>query len=444
MLRKSLTFRITFLSGIWIIMALLGTGLLLTSFYRDHIAGHYDAHVLMHMEEMVAAAHLAPDGALQLAYPPSDPRFNIEHSGWYWEIRHRDQVMAASPSLLGARMNLDSEKSADQSGTMVLTGPDGNPIRVQAMRIPAGIPGEQLLLLASAPVMGIRDDVADVAEHMVLSFSLLAAGLILAVVVQIRIALRPIAAISTGISNIHLGAADKMAGDFPPDVQPLVDELNNLLDHNSVILRRARNQLGDLAHSVKNPLTVIKNEAHAMDSSKGELILQQTNDIAASMDHHLSRARAFGNTNVLGCRARVRGVAEDLVFAMQRIYKDRNLEFDLSGTGKCAVRCEAQDLEEMLGNLLDNACKWANKEVVIHCSWVRGHCYICVEDDGPGIPKDEIGRVLQRGQRLDESKQGHGLGLGIVQDLVELYSGTLKLSRSNLGGLRAELGLPGA
>lgn len=444
MFNKSLTSRIIVLSGIWIIMALIGTGALLINFYRDHIEQHYDAHVQMHMEEMVSAARLLPDGSLDLAHPPSDPRYQVTDSGWYWEILHRGNVLAKSPSLGDTRIDLGGINSAEHAGTHVVDGPDGNPLRIQTMQTSAGIPGEHLLLVASAPMMGIRDDVIDVAKHMAISFSLLALGLLAAVFLQIRIALRPVAAISKEISDIHLGTADKMTGDFPRDVQPLADELNNLLDHNSMLLRRARNQLGDLAHSIKNPLTVINNEARAMSSKKGDLILSQTADIASSVDHHLSRARAFGTTNVLGSRAKVRAVAEDLEFALKRIYKDRGLEFDLSGLSACTVRCEVQDLEEMLGNLMDNACKWAKSRVIVHCRLDGGRCHLLVEDDGPGIPEDEISRVLQRGQRLDESREGHGLGLGIIQDIVEMYSGKLTLGRSGYGGLSAELNLPGA
>lgn len=425
-------------------MALIGTGALLMGFYRDHIEQHYDAHVQMHMEEMVSAARLLPDGSLDLSYPPSDPRYQVAHSGWYWEIRHAGSVLAKSPSLGDTKINLGNIYTAEHAGTHVITGPDGSPLRVQTMQIPAGIPGEHLLLVASAPMMGIRDDVIDVAEHMAVSFSLLALGLLVAVVLQIRIALRPIEAISTGIGDIHLGTADKLQGDFPRDVQPLVDELNNLLEHNSMLLRRARNQLGDLAHSIKNPLTVINNEARTMKSERGKLILAQTADIASSVDHHLSRARAFGTTNVLGSRAKVKNVAEDLEFALKRIYKNRDLEFDLSGLGTCSVRCEGQDLEEMLGNLMDNACKWAKSRVIVHCRGEVDRCLLYVEDDGPGIPDDEMERVLQRGQRLDESREGHGLGLGIIQDIVEMYSGKLTLGRSGYGGLSAELNLPGA
>ena len=226
-------------------------------------------------------------------------------------------------------------------------------------------------------------------------------------------------------------------------MQPLVDELNNLLDHNAVLLKRARNRLGDLAHSVKNPLTVIKNEARNLEPAQRDLITQQTSDISRNVDHYLTRARMFGTEKVLGARSEVKPVIEDLVYAMQRLYQERELEFDSTGLESCWFRGERQDLEEMLGNLLDNACKWARQRVYVHC---RGGdddlLVLAVEDDGPGIPDEERALVMRRGHKLDESKPGHGQGLGIVKDIADLYGGSLKLMRSRFGGLLAELVLP--
>lgn len=301
-----------------------------------------------------------------------------------------------------------------------------------------------MLLLASAPHMRIEDDAIDIAEHMLVSFVVLGIGLLIAVVSQVRLALKPLHAISTGISEIHEGKAESMQEKFPEEVQPLVDELNNLLEHNAVLLKRARNQLGNLAHSIKNPLTVINNEAQNLDESKRALILDQANDISRSVDHYLFRARASGADSVLGARASIKSVAEDLTFAMQRLYKDRKLEINNSALGNCLFRGESQDLEEMLGNLMDNACKWANKRVSVSCKSQLNRCVLTVEDDGPGIPEDQLEKVLERGQQLDESMQGHGLGLGIVQDMADLYGGRLSFKRSSLGGLSAELELPGA
>ena len=442
-MRKSLALRIVVLTAFWIVLALIATGTLLWSFYQSHIEEHYDAHVRMHMEEMVAAARLNPDGSLSLAYAPSDPRYQVLHSGWYWEIRHHGRTLARSPSLGAESIPLPERLPSEEATPLAIHGPDGLDLRVQTRLVPAGLAGEQLLLISSAPLGRISDDVSHIIEHMVPTLALLAAVLLIAVVFQVRIALRPIREISNGISAIHEGRSDRIKGEFPVEVRPLVDELNNLVEHNSTLLRRARNQLGDLAHSIKNPLTVINNEARSMHSEQGQLILARAADIAESVEHHLTRARAFGSANVLGSRVKVRPVAEDLVFALQRIYQQRQLKFDLDDVKGCVVRCEAQDLEEMLGNLMDNACKWAKSRVVVHCGPIDGHTLITVEDDGPGIPEGEISRVMQRGQRLDESTQGHGLGLGIIQDIAELYEGNLALEASELGGLRAHLTLPG-
>ena len=261
---------------------------------------------------------------------------------------------------------------------------------------------------------------------------------------QIRLALRPLRDIRDGIGEIREGKTAKLHEDFPDEIQPLVSELNNLIDHNAVLLKRARNRLGDLAHSIKNPLTVINNEAHTLDPDQRNLIVDQTNDIERSEDHYLSRARATGIDSVLGARAHVKSVAEDLAFAMKRIYKDRNLEIDFSGLGSCSFRGEAQDLEEVLGNLMDNACKWAESRVIVHCSSREDRLSIVVEDDGPGIPEEELETVVQRGHRLDETTPGHGLGLNIVKEIVDIYGGKITFSRSGYGGLLVGLDLPGA
>lgn len=444
MLTKSLTLRIIILSGFWIILALVLTAMLLLYYYRDHIAKHYDAHVFMHLEEMVAASHLTDDGELRLSAYPSDPRYDILYSGWYWEIRYHGKVLRRSHSLGGETLDLGHLQVMEGTRIHEIVGPREEPLRIQTLEIPGGPAGERLMLVATAPMLGIKDDVIDIAEHMLISFMLLAAVLILAVVLQVRLALRPLTAVSKGIAAIRDGKAEKLRGEYPREVEPLVNELNNLLEHSMVLLKRARNQLGDLAHSIKNPLTVINNEANAMPAEQKQLILKQTGDIASSVDHYLSRARVFGTENVLGARSQVKSIVEDLTFVMKRIHGDRNLEFDLSGLGHCSFRGESQDLEEMVGNLLDNASKWASKRVIVTCKFRSQRVRLAVEDDGPGISELKTEMVLTRGNKLDESVAGQGRGLGIVRDIVELYGGSLTLSRSGYGGLCAELDLPGA
>jgi len=425
-------------------MALVITALLLGYFYRDHIVRHFDEHVSIHLEELVEASAFSPDGTFALTSYPSDPNFHDLNSGWYWEIRQTGTILKRSPSLGNDSLNLGQIEPGTSVTVSEITGPDDEMLRVQAVKFKLDPAHGPLVFIASAPMTGITDDVLDYSNHILLSFLVLGTGLLLAVVLQVRVALKPLHAISTGIGDVREGEASKLPQDFPKDVQPLVDELNNLLEHNTILLKRARNQLGDLAHAVKNPLTVINNEAHNMEPLQKELITLQTSEINKNVDHYLSRARAFGTENVLGSRSRIKTVVADLVYAMQRIHQDRGLEYDFSRLEECWFRGESQDLEEMVGNLLDNACKWAKSQVVIHCKTDNDRIRLAVEDDGPGIPEEFLEDVIQRGRKLDDSKPGHGQGLGIVNDIADLYGGILKLRKGQSGGLRAELDLPAA
>ena len=443
-LTNTLAFRIIALSGIWIFIALVVTAVMLVSNHRDHTAQHYDAHVAMHLEELTGASHFESDGSFSLAFDPSDPRYSDLHSGWYWEVQQAGKTLQSSISLGQESLSLKNKTPTADVVIYEMTGPEKENLRVHVVEITIDPNQEPLVFLATAPMGGITEDVADYSNHIILGFLALGLGLLLAVVLQVRVALKPLKAISTRISEIRAGRADKLPEDQLEDVQPLVDELNNLLDHNAVLVKRARNQLGDLAHSVKNPLTVINNAAQSMDAEQKELILRQAKDISRSVDHYLSRARTYGTEKVLGSRYSIRTATEDLVYAMQRIYQERDLDFDLSRLKGCWFKGEGQDLEEMLGNLLDNACKWAKGRVRIGCGTYDARLEILVEDDGPGIANDEYENVIRRGRRLDESKPGHGQGLGIVKDICALYGGQLILSRSELGGLQAKLELPSA
>jgi signal transduction histidine kinase len=441
---NSLAFRIITFSGVWILVTLILTASLLVYFYLEHSAQHYDEHVTMHLEELLEASGFTPEGTFRLTFQPSDPRYHDLNSGWYWEVRQSEKTLMRSPSLGTSILAMGDVQAGKSPVVYEITGPSQEPLRVRVLAVEYEPGAEPLVFLASAPMTGVQDDVLNYSNHVIASFLVLGIGLLLAVVLQVRVALQPLKAISTGISDIREGKASKLDESYLADVQPLVDELNNLLEHNAVLLKRARNRLGDLAHSVKNPLTVIKNEAHNMEPEQKELIIQQTSDISRNVDHYLTRARTFGTEKVLGSRSEIRPVVEDLIYAMRRLYQDRDLEYDISCANECWFRGEGQDLEEMMGNLIDNASKWAKSRVLIHGESDHVHLVLVVEDDGPGIPEEEIEEVMNRGHRLDESKPGHGQGLGIVKDIAELYGGSLTLGHGNLGGLRAELVLPAA
>jgi signal transduction histidine kinase len=443
-MRRSLTARIILLSIFWIAIALLATALLFGRLYRDHIEEHYDAHVFTHVEELVAAIETSPEGDRKLHSQPTDPRFHQLNSGWYWEVLEAGEPLEKSPSLGENQLDLTSLSMAENHDVQTVYGPNQQKLRAQVIHTTYPHDVGSLTFVATAPVMQITDDVHDFVFHIFISFLVLGIGLSLAVVVQVQVALRPLKAIRSAISDVQAGKIQRLPQDFPSDVQPLVNELNFLLDHNEMLLKRARSQLGDLAHAVKNPLTVIRNEARSMESKQGQLILDQSHVMAGSIDHCLSRARIYGKRDAIGYRTSVESVIDDLVYAVRHIYQDRGIEIQHSGTGKHWFRGEAQDLEEMAGNLIDNACKWAKSQVVVQCVTEQNRLVLAVEDDGPGIAGEDMKDVMQRGRKLDESHAGHGQGLGIVKDIAGLYGGTVKLSRSPLGGLRAELDLPAA
>jgi signal transduction histidine kinase len=443
-MNKSLTKRIITLSIFWIVIALVATAVLLGRFYLDHIEEHYDAHVFTHVEELVASVETSPDGSLTLTRQPTDPRFYRENSGWYWEILSGDESLERSLSLGDGRLDLSQIVFEENHNIQMVNGPGGERLRAHVVHVSYPHERGSITIAATAPEMQIKDDVHDFYAHIITSFLVLGVGLSVAVVMQVYLALRPLKAIQTAISDIRAGKTERLPREFPKDVQPLVDELNFLLDHNETLLKRARNQLGDLAHSVKNPLTVIRNEARDVPGKQGKLILEQSHVMANNIDHYLSRARIYGKQDAIGYRTSVKSVIDDLSFAVSHIHKDRNIEVKMLCLDDKWFRGEAQDLEEMAGNLIDNAFKWAAREVTVSCASNQNRLSLIIEDDGPGIAEEELETITRRGRRLDENTPGHGHGLGIVEDIANLYGGSLRLGRSELGGLKAQLDLPAA
>jgi signal transduction histidine kinase len=441
---KSLTNRIITLSVFWIVIALVATAVLLGRFYLQHIEEHYDAHVFTHVEELVAAVETRPDGEILLTRQPTDPRFYREGPGWYWEVLSGDQSLEQSTSLDGGRLDLSEVVFEENHDVQTVYGPGRQKLRAHVVHVSYPHEPGSLTIVATAPEMAIKDDVHDYYAHIIISFLVLGIGLSVAVVMQVSVALKPLKAIQSAISDIKAGKTERLPREFPKDVQPLVDELNFLLDHNETLLKRARNQLGDLAHSVKNPLTVIRNEARSLPGKQGQLILEQSHVMANNIDHYLSRARIYGKQDAIGYRTSVKSVIDDLSFAVEHIHKERGIEIKQECMEDRWFRGEAQDLEEMAGNLIDNAFKWAKSRVVLKCDSDHNTLVLTIEDDGPGIAEEELKTITRRGRKLDERSPGHGHGLGIVEDIANLYGGSLKLGRSEMGGLRAELSLPAA
>lgn len=278
--------------------------------------------------------------------------------------------------------------------------------------------------------------------------SVLVVVLMIVGLIQISRGVSPIAQLRHRLAAIHRGTARRMDGDFPSEVQPLVNDLNALLAERDRVVERAQAKAGDLAHTLKTPLAVLLQEAEAADRAGhadiASAIRQQVDRMQRQMDYHLAHARAAASGAAPGTRCDVSEAAEGLARTLRRLYADRRITIQLSVPEGTAARTEQADLEEMLGNLLDNACKWAASRVSLTTSQADATLVITVDDDGVGVEEGLLESVLQRGVRADETAPGSGFGLAIVRDLAEVYGGTIALSRSPLGGLRATLTLPAA
>jgi signal transduction histidine kinase len=270
-------------------------------------------------------------------------------------------------------------------------------------------------------------------------------GLVAATFFQVRFGLSPLRAIRQSLAAIRSGEAEKLEGELPLEIKPLQQELNALIQSNREIVERARTHVGNLAHALKTPLSVIGNEARAQEGPLADKVVEQAEIMHTQITHHLDRARVAARSSVIGDVTDVSSVLQALKRTLDRIYQQRGLELELVTIPGLKFQGEKQDLEEMVGNLLDNACKWARSKVSTsaECDGAARFTVI-VDDDGPGLTKAERERAVKRGQRLDESKPGSGLGLAIVADLAHLYKGRLELEQSPQGGLRARLELPAA
>jgi signal transduction histidine kinase len=279
------------------------------------------------------------------------------------------------------------------------------------------------------------------------SFLLLGLGLIGAILVQVRIGLLPLRQVSEALARIRDGKARRLDGRFPTEIAPLAAELNSLIQHSEEVVGRARTHVSNLAHFLKTPLSVLaaEAEAHEKDSDAGplaEMVKRQVFSMRRQVDHYLSRARAAGSLDVLGNRTQVSAVLEDLSRVIARIHAARHIAIDAQCDDGIYFRGERQDLEEMLGNLIDNACKWALAQVKVRCEKAGARLTLTVEDDGPGLSAEQRMLVGERGERLDESVPGSGLGLAILRDISKLYGGFFSLDASPMGGLLARLELP--
>ena len=286
---------------------------------------------------------------------------------------------------------------------------------------------------------------------MAITLAIFGIGLIAATLIQTRWGLRPLDRVRGALSELRSGKRARIEGDFPAEISPLVNELNAVLESNQEVVDRARTQVGNLAHALKTPLSVVINEARASRDPASLKIVEQTELMRRQVNHYLDRARIAAQSDVIGVVTEVEPVVDRLVRVMSRLHDERGIKLISDVPDGARFRGEQQDFEEIVGNLVDNACKWARTKVAVTARYRPpegiddlGLLELRIDDDGPGLTETEIDAVTARGHRLDETKPGSGLGLSIVSDLVTMYRGRLSLDRARMGGLCAIVELPAA
>ena len=437
----SLTRRILVIAALWITALLFLGGFALDRVLTASIVRNFDDQLEYVLNSMIAASEIGPDGEVRFNRPPADQRFIEPYSGVYFQISGTGADTFPSRSLWDRRLRV-SDRHRDLNVHVYDSNEfAGEPLRIAERDVL--LPGSKLwwrFQVAQSREM-IDAQIRQLRSTLFWSFLALGIGLLILAALQTLYGLWPLRRVRQDVAAIRSGAKTRITEDFPNEVRPLTDEINQLLAHSEEQAEEARRHAGNLAHALKTPLTVITNAATADAPDLADTVCREATVMRRQVDHHLARARAIGRRASAHARSSVWESAEAVQRAVDRLYED--VTVDIAGDKKAEVRVERQDLDEMIGNLIENAAKYGGGRVFVTVERNDSVIDILVEDDGPGIPEQQREAIFQRGARLDTDKPGTGLGLAIVRDVAEIYGGRITLEESeDLGGLLARLSLP--
>lgn len=450
----SLRFRLLAATVVALSAALVLAGLLLAGLFRDHVMRQFEAALTTQLDQITARLALDAEGQPQIdGQRLSDPRWDKPYSGLYWQVdrvspdgqtRH---AVLRSRSLWDDSLALQADALVDsQRHVHPGTGPLQRPLlmveRTVRLEQDAGVGWRLVVASDLAPT---EQAVRDFNRSLALSLAGLGLLLVLAALAQVTVGLAPLKALQRALNRVRAGTDARLQGNFPDELQPLVHDFNTVLEHNAQATARARTQAGNLAHALKTPLAVMGQVASDPGARETlpALVSEQVALAQRQLNWHLARARAAATQGLPGQRTAVGPVLDGLLRVMGKVHAERALDWRApASAGAIWFAGESQDLQEMLGNLLDNAGRWARQTVAVGVQQRNERLQITIDDDGPGIAPQRRTAALTRGVRLDESAPGSGLGLHIVAELSGLYGGSVELSDAPLGGLRVQLNLP--
>ena len=459
---RSLRFRLLAVTVAGVTVAVVLAGFVLSELFREHVQRQFEAALVQQLDQVTARLEFDAQGQPAIAAQAlSDPRWLKPYSGLYWQVdamapdgRDRTGVLR-SRSLWDTSLTLQVDALADGAVHVhEVAGPQGAPLLVLERTLrTGGMDAARWRLIVAADLQATQAATAQFTRVLALSLATLLVLLAAAAWAQVAVGLRPLHALQRGLQDVQQARTTQLQGVFPAEVQPLVDDFNAVLARNAEVVERARTQAGNLAHALKTPLTVLENAAREPAPSDGAalaaltaLVHDQVQVARRHIDWHLARSRVAASAHLPGQRTALEPVVAGLVRVMNKVHAGRGVDIAVClPDTPLFFAGEAQDLQEMLGNVLDNACKWAHSTVRLRAQAPGGQplrLVVSVEDDGPGIGAAQRAQALDRGVRLDETVPGSGLGLAIVHDLASMYGGRLELDSAALGGLRVVLTLP--
>ncbi len=437
----SLARRMIAIAALWISVLLIGGGFALDRVLTGAITRNFDSSLEYVLIAMIRSSEIGPDGEVRLVEPLGDQRFLEPYSGLYWQISGGEQEPYRSRSLWERSLKAPTPHIDDQIHTY-----DSNQFPDEELRVLERnviLPGSKVswrYQIAQSRV-ALDAQVGAVRATLIPSLALLGLGLIILAALQTFYGLWPLRHIRRAIAAMRGGQNRRVDAPLPLEVQPMVDELNALLAHNEKQAEEARLHAGNLAHALKTPLTVLLNSATSQTSPLADTVRREAATMQRQVEHHLARARAVGRRGAAQARANVRDSVDSVSRAVGLLYPDARL--DATGDRQLIARVERQDLDELVGNLLENAAKYGGGSVFVTIQRDGAMAEILIEDDGAGISPADRTRIFDRGVRLDSGKPGTGLGLAIVRDVAEIYGGSIALEESeDLGGLLVRLRLP--
>jgi signal transduction histidine kinase len=440
---KLRSFKARLLAGtaVWLMLALVAAGLALSLAFRRSVELAFDERLRSLLTAVIAALEVPPSGDAVMTRAIPEPRFERAYSGWYWQVTDGENHIR-SRSLWDEVLGLEAIGQESDVRNDIY-GPRHELLRVvdRQLRFPSRSRPIRVAVAASMAELQREIDAFD--RLLLVSLAILGMGLALAVAVQVGYGLRPLRRLAEELEAVRSGRSKRLRQEYPHEVGSLVTAMNDVLEHDTRLIERARTHVGDLAHALKTPLSILSAEA-SRGTIEPRSVKAQVETMTRLVDHHLTRAAAAGSKRVVGALTDVGPVVEEIRATLLRLHGERELSIEVAVPRGLVFAGERQDLEEIVGNVMDNACKWASERVLIRGETERAAIRLEVEDDGPGLDPESAQSAVRRGIRFDQTTPGSGLGLSIAADLTELYGGTLRLERAALGGLRVRLDFPSA